>query len=262
MTTNPLESILDQPVHLPTRKPFLSDDRYYSPPPSTRMVQLELFNDERLHRAFSALPTPTNYYRQLSLAMFLGILGVDRFKAGQKKLGTIKLITLGGVGIWWMTDIALILLGKYKMGPGQRLEHSWAKAAAGILGGTATMVLAGTLATSMAPMLPDLLSRAVPHEEPAAPTKVLQAQLTSNTVASHSITLTEGSTLVGMATFSEPTTVTVVPPDQTVITTEYEPGQHILDLGTAVGAWDVAMDCEHSCAMDLYLSSQESTPDS
>ena len=40
-------------------------------------------------------------------AMF-GNLGVDRFMMGHIWLGILKLITLGGLGVWWLVDLILI----------------------------------------------------------------------------------------------------------------------------------------------------------
>lgn len=44
----------------------------------------------------------------LLLSILLGILGADRFYMGQKKLGALKLITMGGLYLWWLIDIVLI----------------------------------------------------------------------------------------------------------------------------------------------------------
>ena len=38
-------------------------------------------------------------------AWLLGELGVDRFMRGQILYGVLKLITVGGCGIWWLIDI-------------------------------------------------------------------------------------------------------------------------------------------------------------
>ena len=48
----------------------------------------------------------------LVLSVLLGWLGVDRFYAGYVLLGVLKLVTLGGLGVWWLIDIFLIILKK------------------------------------------------------------------------------------------------------------------------------------------------------
>ncbi len=49
-----------------------------------------------------------NWVLALLLSIFLGNLGIDRFIMGHVGLGILKLITVGGFGIWWLVDIILI----------------------------------------------------------------------------------------------------------------------------------------------------------
>ena len=57
----------------------------------------------------------------LLLSIFLGELGIDRFYLGHIGLGILKLLTGGGLGIWWLVDLILIATGKMKTKDGQEL---------------------------------------------------------------------------------------------------------------------------------------------
>ncbi len=49
----------------------------------------------------------------LVMSILFGWVGVDRFMMGKVGTGILKLITIGGLGIWWIVDIILIAT-KYK----------------------------------------------------------------------------------------------------------------------------------------------------
>jgi TM2 domain-containing membrane protein YozV len=69
----------------------------------------------RQHRAPSSnrMDVSADWLTLLLLSIFLGELGIDRFYVGKIGTGILKLITLGGCGIWWLIDLILIICGKF-----------------------------------------------------------------------------------------------------------------------------------------------------
>ena len=62
------------------------------------------------------------YLAALLLSIFVGTFGIDRFYLGYVGLGILKLITLGGCGIWWLVDVILIATKSLKDADGHALK--------------------------------------------------------------------------------------------------------------------------------------------
>ncbi len=60
----------------------------------------------------------------LVLAIFLGVFGAHRFYVGKIGTGVLQLVTLGGLGLWWLYDAILIASGSFRDHEG-RLVSAW-----------------------------------------------------------------------------------------------------------------------------------------
>jgi hypothetical protein len=56
------------------------------------------------------------------LSLLFGFFGADRFFLGQIGLGVLKLLTFGGMGIWYLVDVILVLTGSTRDKRGRPLE--------------------------------------------------------------------------------------------------------------------------------------------
>lgn len=64
-----------------------------------------------------------NKLTAILLSIFTGGLGIDRFYLGYTTLGVVKLLTLGGFGIWTLIDLIMICTGSLRPADGSPWEE-------------------------------------------------------------------------------------------------------------------------------------------
>ena len=57
------------------------------------------------------------------LCFLLGVFGAHRFYAGKPGTAVLQLLTLGGLGIWALVDLVLIVTGSFNDGRGRRITE-------------------------------------------------------------------------------------------------------------------------------------------
>jgi hypothetical protein len=59
----------------------------------------------------------------MALAVAVPCLGLHRFYVGKIGTGLLQLITIGGLGIWWIYDVVLVAAGSFRDVDGKRVKY-------------------------------------------------------------------------------------------------------------------------------------------
>jgi hypothetical protein len=57
------------------------------------------------------------------LCLLVGVFGAHRFYVGKYGTGFLMLVTIGGVGIWMLIDLILIITGQFRDKEGRRITE-------------------------------------------------------------------------------------------------------------------------------------------
>ena len=57
------------------------------------------------------------------LCFLFGVFGVHRFYVGKIGTGLLQLVTLGGLGIWMLIDLIMIITGSFRDKEGNRITE-------------------------------------------------------------------------------------------------------------------------------------------
>ena len=60
----------------------------------------------------------------LLLAFFLGFIGAHRFYVGKNGTGILMILTVGGIGLWVLYDLIIIITGNFKTKEGNKVSFN------------------------------------------------------------------------------------------------------------------------------------------
>ena len=79
--------------------------------------------DGSAHEGYGQAVSDKSFIVTWILAWFLGVFGADRFYLGKVGTAILKLVTLGGLGIWALVDLILVLTGVQRDKHGRKLQE-------------------------------------------------------------------------------------------------------------------------------------------
>jgi TM2 domain-containing membrane protein YozV len=98
----------------PTGVPAHQEEQFLTPPnPVDAVPQGHIIGPQVSEKSFLAT---------WLFAWLLGFFAVDRFYLGKIGTGIVKLLTFGGLGIWWLVDLIIVLVGGQRDKQGRKLD--------------------------------------------------------------------------------------------------------------------------------------------
>ena len=90
-----------------------------------RVITQEEFDSQKEKLLDSSTKTNSiDWLALFLLTFFVGVLGVHRFYVGKIGTGVLVLITLGGLGVWFLVDLLLVVTGQFTNKDGQKIPRT------------------------------------------------------------------------------------------------------------------------------------------
>ena len=90
-----------------------------------RVITQEEFDLQKEKLLNSSTTTRTTDWLTLFLiTFFVGVLGVHRFYVGKIGTGFLMLLTLGGLGVWFLVDLILVVTGQFTNKDGEKIPRT------------------------------------------------------------------------------------------------------------------------------------------